>query len=114
MLRQYLAGSNDEHLLTYTRNPSVIKMLGRFCSSVYPLDLESDLESIAERSPYSSRRSERYYHINRYAHGGLFQGPDPAERTVDGVHPLFERFEPLRNKRNALIVVGKIEGHVDD
>ena len=50
------------------------------------------------------------YHFDRYAPGGLFKGEDPANLTLASQpYSLKQRFTPLNNERNALVITAKVK-----
>lgn len=114
MLREYITNGDHRFLHTYTRNPSVLRMLSRVCDKMYPIDDDPLLRHLADGFESSTQRNGYHYHLNRYPRGGLFTGDDPAERRFGDSPALTDRFKPLKNKRNALVVVGEILGHQDD
>ena len=110
MLRDYLNNNPTELLTTYTRNPRVLRMIGSVANSVYPIDDAPDLQRLATLMSHVSMRQDVGYHINRYAKGGLFRGDDPANSTVaTSPRSLKQQYPVLKNVRNALAVVARIE-----
>lgn len=111
-LKDYLA--EVRVLTTYTRNPSVLKMLGKVCGGVekiYPICNTEALRQDAASMDYATSIDGLYYHVNRYEPDGLFGEADPAGRPLaHGPGPsLKDEFSGLESVRNALIVVGKPE-----
>lgn len=116
LLQNYLLSVEDrpDIVTTYTRNPSVIKMLGRVCGGVvkvYPVSTDKTLAEIASRMDSATMIDNTLYHVNRYEPEGLFGGADPADRSLspDGP-PLKQQFKGLQSIRNALVIVGRPEG----
>lgn len=112
MLSEYLTQHPAELLMTYTRNPHVLRMIGRIAADVYPLVQDESLENLTMAMPYATKHDNAVYHINRYDEGGLFRGVDPAKSTA-ATAPLRldERFELLSNSRHALVVAASIKGN---
>lgn len=112
MLNQYLQEYPAEYLATYTRNPSVLKMMLRSTRQLYPLVDDDELKHIALDMPHASLGQDGIvYHFNRYDENGLFQSGDPAERSVTPASgkSLKQLFVGLQDERNALIVSAKIQ-----
>lgn len=107
MLRQFVLEREPEFLTTYTRNPSILRMMMRVTEALYPLDNETELRNIALAQPNATFDSV-VYHKNRYGENGLFGGTDPAERPIDrdGVS-LKELYPGLQSLRNSLIVAAR-------
>lgn len=107
MLQEFIQNYPTPHLVTYTRNPAVLKMLRRVSHDVYPLDADGALRDLAQAMPYATPDKEAVYHLNRYSQAGLFQGDDPANGTIDHM-PLKQRFTELQNVRHALVVAARL------
>lgn len=110
MLQDYLSAYQPNNLVTYTRNPAVLKMLGSIAQKIYPLHTDDELQVLASQMPHAETDELGVtYHINRYGEAGLFQGFDPADLSLDPEHPpLKEVFGRLKNIRNALVVAARI------
>lgn len=109
MLQQFVDSMQPEYLLTYTRNPRIIRMLGRVSDEIYPLAGDEVLRTMAAAMDNASVRQGIAYHLNRYEETGLFRGDDPADSSV-GVEEasLKQRYEELMNIRHALIVAARV------
>jgi GNAT superfamily N-acetyltransferase len=112
MLDAFLGEHSTEYLTTYTRNPAVLRMIGRVAHSLYPLDADDELQALAGHMPGATLRGNATYHMNRYAPGGLFRN-DPALSTIaTAPQTLQQRFSLLKSKRNALIITAKVKGDI--
>ena len=109
LLETYMNEVNSKYLATYSRNPSIIKMMRHVCSEVMPTDYCDELASVSGAMSDSTKINNTYYHLDRYPIGGLFQGYDPAERMIDTQQRLIDRFPLLSNQRHALVIAGKVE-----
>lgn len=109
MLREYIRAAQPEFITTYTRSPSILRMIGRVCSELYPLVQDQELEMLATHMPYASMRDVAY-HLDRYGEEGLFRGNDPADRAA-AIHlpPLRQQFKHLGSVRNALVVAARVK-----
>lgn len=108
MLEKLVEEYEPSYLMTYTRNPAIIKMLQKQSSEVYPLDKDEQLKQMALAMNYSVER-DAVYHIDRYAEEGLFRGEDPANSPVDeSGESLKQKFTSLMSVRNALIVAARV------
>lgn len=98
-------------LITYTRNPSVIKMIGRVCgglSNIYPCTPKPALRDVAVTMQHAEEVDNIACHVNRYDSSGLFGAADPADRSLMASGPsLKAQFPCLASIRNAIIVVGE-------
>lgn len=113
MLDSFLKEHPKEYLATYTRNPAVIRMIGKVAHALYPLDTDVDLRTLAGRMPGAAVRNEATYHLNRYGKEGLFQGSDPADLSIATPPvPLKQRYKELKNPRHALILTAKLNGEL--
>lgn len=112
MLRTYLRGSGAEFLTAHTRNPAILKMIGRVCGfdAVYPVNRFSDLAGLALQIPGSTKADDGIvYHVNRYGESGLYGRHDPADRPVNASgRPLRSYYPGLKLPGTALVVVAKI------
>lgn len=113
MLQQFIRHEHPTHLITYTRNPSILRMMMRVSETIYPISQDDELESLAALSPHATRCSNATYHLCRYSEAGLFRGGDPADRPfVDGRVSLKNQFTLLESVRNALIVTARIRREI--
>lgn len=110
MLEQYVHTNNPSFLTTYTRNPSVLKMMRTVAKDIYPDSYDDELSALAEEMPGASRGEDGViYHVDRYGEGGLFKDFDPADHPLSpGELPLKSRFLELQNVRSALVVAARI------
>lgn len=110
MLRRFIQDHEPRYLTTYTRNPSILKMISGISSELYPLQSSYELSALASEMPYASFDTNGVaYHVNRYGEGGLFSGFDPADLPLDNDRqPLKEQFSGLRNIRSALVIAARI------
>lgn len=108
MLRTLARDQQPAFLTTYTRNPSILRMVQTVSESVYPLNPDdAELHELARRVEHASQR-DVVYHIDRYGPGGLFGDGDPADRPLHpGGRPLKQQFSELTSVRNALVVVAR-------
>jgi len=97
-----------DRLVTYTRNPSVLRILGGVAMKHDVLSYDSPGHA-ARDIPHASVQDGVIYHINRYAPHGLYGGFDPATRKYNG-QILKQRCEMLDNKNNALAVSVDLTG----
>ena len=110
MLEQYVHANNPPFLTTYTRSPSVLKMMRTVANDIYPDNYDDELYALAREMPGASQREDgAIYHIDRYGEGGLFKDFDPADHPLSpGEPPLKSRFLELQNVRSALVVAARI------
>ncbi len=109
MLKKFVHEYRPAVLTTYTRNPSIIKMIHTISKEVYPIVKDDTLRYMATEMPYAQGVNSVVYHINRYDEAGLFQGFDPAERPIlTNGQPLKEQFLQLQNIRSALVIAARI------
>lgn len=109
MLVDLLTIEQPTFLTTYTRNPSILRMIASVSSEVYPITLHSMLARFARSLPNATEIDSVNYHINRYDEGGLFREGDPADRPLTpGGISLKEQFDRLTDVRNALVVVSRV------
>ena len=108
LLKKLVADERPDYLTTYTRNPSVLRMMSRVAAALYPIASDEELRALAEAQPHATDLGA-FYHVERYGEGGLFHGADPADRPFsDGGVSLKEQFEGLVSVRNALVVAGRV------
>lgn len=110
MLEKLVEYENPDMLVTYTRNPAILKMISYVCGSLFPLEDNTELASISKLMPNAYVADDGVvYHLNRYGADGLFKGFDPADGPFDDTGiALKERFAHLQNLAHALIVTGEI------
>jgi hypothetical protein len=110
MLGDFLRAHPAEMLVTYTRNPAVLKMIGHFALAIYPLATDDELAAVAADMTYVTQADGISYHLDRYDEGGLFQDDDPAD-GVAATSPLSlkQAFPVLLNQRHALVVAARIK-----
>lgn len=110
LLERYIDEASPHQLVTYTRNASILRMLGRVSSQVYPLVSRPDLQARAEEvSPGAVTVDNATYQTQRYSEEGLFIGYDPADRSYDATgYSLKQRFMGLQSVRAALVVVADV------
>lgn len=99
-----------DYLTTYTRNPSVLRMVANTASDPFPLSDNNELRELALKMDNAElHRDGIVYHFDRYDEGGLFGGSDPADRSPDSKPTsLKQRFPGLESARNALVLAAKI------
>ena len=109
MLGDFLTTHRPELLTTYTRNPAILKMIGRSSLSIFPLEQNTELAITAADMPNATVVNGITYHLNRYGEGGLFQAGDPAESSIATPPlPLNQVFPLLLNQRHALVVAARV------
>lgn len=110
MLEDFIATNDPQYLMTYTRNASIVKMIQRVASGVFPIEKDEALGDMASSMNNAAVHDGAAYHMNRYGDDGLFGGEDPATRTFDGEHGrLIDEFAQLASVRNALIVAARVK-----
>lgn len=108
LLKRLVADEKPDYLTTYTRNPSVLRMMSHVAAALYPIASDEKLRALAGAQPHATDL-DTVYHVDRYGEGGLFHGTDPADRPlIDGGVSLKEQFEGLVSVRNALVVAGRV------
>lgn len=108
MLQQFVEEERPEYLTTYTRNPRILRMIGRVSDTIYPLVDDVTLQDMAADMKYATTR-DVVYHLDRYGEEGLFRGDDPADGSVEanGVS-LKQRYQELTSVRHALIIAARV------
>ncbi|MCA9340692.1 MAG: hypothetical protein KDA17_07280 [Candidatus Saccharibacteria bacterium] len=98
---------------TFTRNPSILRMMAHVASILYPIQQSDTLRSLAALHPSTTLIGGIAYHIHRYGESGLFFGEDPADRLygASGVS-LKKQFDGLKSVRNALVVTAEVRKDV--
>lgn len=110
LLKHFVAEVQPQYLATYTRNPSILKMLAKVCGfdGIYPLVNNPELSKMAQQMAHATQMQDGFvYHVDRYGPDGLFGDGDPAELPVRGDLPLKQEFTGLQSVSNTLIVVGR-------
>lgn len=111
MLKDLVQSEQPEFLTTYTRNPSIIRMMQHVSSDLYPVQHDDILHSLASEMPFADAREGIFYHINRYNdyEDGLFVGADPADSPLkQNGHSLKRQYRALADARNALIIAARV------
>jgi hypothetical protein len=111
MLKDLVQSEQPEFLTTYTRNPSIIRMMQHVSSELYPMRYDDELQELASEMPYADAREGIFYHINRYNdyEDGLFVGADPADSPLkQNGHSLKQQYRALADARNALIIAARV------
>lgn len=112
MLKAMLDIEKPFAIATYTRNPSVIKMMRHVSiGDMYPLQDIAELRTLAHSMPHACVAEDgATYHFNRYEGGGLFKGFDPADRSIrEGEPRLKDVFLHLQDRAHALVVVARTD-----
>jgi hypothetical protein len=109
LITDFIDEQQPSGLIAYTRNPSLLRAVGRACAK--PDVLSCDTEAVSQ-IPYATLEEDGYgYHVGRYAPGGLYGKSDPADRVYEG-RILRERCELLNDKTNALAISVTIQGEI--
>lgn len=111
MLVDYVDLHKPEKLITFTRNASILRMLGSVADTLYPLKHSQQDQALAELLGESvTTINEVAYELERYDTQGLFRGFDPADRPYELNNPetLKQRFEQLTSVQAALVVVATL------
>lgn len=108
MLHQYIDQAQPAFLTTYTRNPSILRMLRHVSDDIYPLVDDLMLRNMAAMMDHASQR-DVIYHLDRYGEEGLFRGTDPADGSLDeGEVSLKQQYAELASVRHALVVAARV------
>ena len=111
MLEDLVQSEQPEFLSTYTRNPSIVRMIQHVSSELYPVQHDDILQDLASEMPFAEARENIFYHINRYDdyEEGLFVGSDPADSPLkqNGLS-LKQQYRALTDARNALIITARV------
>jgi len=111
MLKDLVLSEQPEFLTTYTRNPSIIRMMQHVSSELYPVQHDDILQGLASEMPFAEARENIFYHINRYDdyEDGLFVGEDPADSPLRQSRlSLKQQYRALADARNALIIAARV------
>lgn len=101
-----------ERIVACTRNPAILRMMGKASTILYPLEHNAELHELAMSMPYATDVNGAVYHIGRYPGDGLYGGDDPADLPVHkGGEPLNVQFPELQDARNSLVFAAQIPGH---
>lgn len=108
MLQHFVREARPAYLTTYTRNPRILRMIGRVSGAIYLLVDDPMLRDMAAGMNGASMRDVAY-HLDRYGEDGLFHGGDPADGSVEanGVS-LRQRYQELASVRNALVIAARV------
>ena len=97
VVREFVSGHPVDHLAAYTRNPSILRLLGAVANQGdVLLQLSSPL-------PHVTHHDGIAYHLDRYGPNGLYGTFDPAERQYNG-QVLNERCSLLSDPNHALAI----------
>lgn len=110
MLGAYLLESDTRYLTTYTRNPTILRMMRTVAHTIYPINDDKRLEKLAQHMPHAEQPERGVVnHVNRYGPEGLYGVSDPAERPyfADGP-PLKGMYRGLQTVGTALIVAARV------
>lgn len=110
MIEEFVREHSPAELSAHTRNPSILRLLGR-ASGVTDVLRHETPDKIQEVLPHATAADGTFYHIDRYAPDGLYGGDDPALRTYNGL-PLVEQYNLLNNPNNALAVLVSLNGDI--
>lgn len=111
MVKSYMSSQESKLVTAHTRNPAILRMLGRVCGehSVYPLNQSQAHRELAMQIPDASLASDgAVYHIKRYGDDGLYGNGDPADRRINATQTLKERFTGLNDPGTALVVIAEV------
>ncbi len=102
LLARALAESQPEVVVTYTRNPNVLKMMQRAgLGAIYPCVADDEHQELALQAPHASMGKDVVIHEGRYGEDGLYGvGYSGMEMS--------DQFTDLQDPGNALVVVGGI------
>lgn len=92
-----------EYLMAYTRNPSILRILGNIAGCADVLNQAS----LSIQPPLASMHDGILYHLERYAPNGLYGLHDPADQNYNG-EILKSRCKLLSNPNNALATSVKL------
>ena len=108
LVRHFVEQYQHEKLLTYTRNPGILRIVGEVSGTSDVLE-HSNPELIADLLPQTAIDNGIIYHLDRYTPTGLYEGFDPADRLYNG-QILKQRARLLQNPNHALAVVVNLKG----
>lgn len=112
MLGEFVTKHNPSELTAHTRNPSILRLLGTV-SGVSDVLRHDNPERLLELLPHAAPADNTFYHMDRYAPTGLYDGIDPASRNYNGL-PLSEQYISLQNRNNALAVMVSLKGDTEN
>lgn len=103
LVESYIDDTRPNRLIAYTRNPALLRAVGRACAIANVLE-HDDPEQVAETIPNATLKDDGHiYHIGRYAPHGLYGSYDPATRLYHGQR-LTDYCRYLTNQNNALSI----------
>ncbi len=109
LVRQFTGDEAAKKMIAYTRNPSLLRVLGEVSSTEDVLVYDKP-ELVAAQIPHAEIASDGHiYHRGRYAPDGLYGSYDPATRRYNG-EVLNERCAQLQDPNNALAVAVVLDG----
>ena len=109
LVQEFIDVYSPEEMIAYTRNPSLLRVLGNVSRVLDVLEYDSP-EHIAARISHASLHEDGIlYHLGRYAPHGLYGADDPADREYNG-DILKERCTQLKDKNTALAVLVELNG----
>lgn len=96
---------NPEIVTSYTRNPSVLRLLDNIGGDVF----DNDNKQIALSMNNAVKLSDgNIYHIDRFGPNGLYGTNDPAEQLYND-EIFMNKFIGLKNTCNALALAVKVK-----
>lgn len=108
LVGEFVREHAPDRLTAYTRNPSVLRVLGNV-GMIHDVLRHADPERVATTLEHATVHDGVLYHVDRYAPDGLYGTFDPATRQYNG-EVLKERYAMLRNKNTALAVSVDLTG----
>lgn len=109
LVREFIDVYSPDEMIAYTRNPSLLRVLGNVSLVSDVLECGSP-EDAAARIPHATLHEDGLlYHIGRYAPHGLYGADDPADQTYNG-QILKARCTQLEDKNTALAVLVELNG----
>jgi hypothetical protein len=108
-VQEFIDIYSPEEMIAYTRNPSLLRVLGNVSLVSDVLECDSP-EDTAAKVPHAALHKDGYlYHVGRYAPRGLYGSDDPANRLYNG-DILKRRCTALEDKNTALAVLVTLNG----
>ena len=109
LVQEFIDMYSPAEMIAYTRNPSLLRVLGNVSLISDVLAYESP-EDTATRIPHATLHEDGIlYHLGRYAPHGLYGTDDPADREYNG-NVLKQRCAQLQDKNTALAVLVELNG----
>lgn len=103
LVSRFIREARPDRLVAYTRNPALLRAVGRACA-VADVLTHQDPEAVAASIPYASLENDgNIYHLGRYAPHGLYGSFDPAQNDYNGER-LNRRCNYLVDQNNALAI----------